>query len=140
MISVRHMDAAVELDRHRYLSLATFRSTGAVVQTPVWFTTVDGKLFVFTAGDSGKVKRLRRASRARISPCDARGHVSGPWRDVTARIVTDPSVIARASAAMRTKYGWQARLLDLFSWLTGRIGHRAWIEIEVQEGESKVPS
>jgi len=49
-------------------------------------------------------------------------------------------VIGRASAAMRTKYGWQARLLDLFSWLTGRIGHRAWIEIEVQEGESKVPS
>src|SRR5262249_40495751 len=124
------MDAAGELDRHRHLSLATFRSTGAEVRTPVWFAAADGKLFVVTAGDSGKVKRLRRASRARISACDARGNVSGPWRDVSARIVTDASVIARASAALRTKYGWQARLLDLFSRLTGRIRRRAWIEIE----------
>lgn len=125
------MDAAVELDHHRHLSLATFRSTGAVVRTPVWFAAADRKLFVVTAGDSGKVKRLRRTSRARISPCDARGNVNGPWQDVTARIVTDPPVIARASAALRTKYGWQARLLDLFSWLTGRIRRRAWIEIEM---------
>src|SRR5262249_44589501 len=125
------MDVARELDRHRHLSLATFRSTGVEVRTPVWFAAVDGKLFVVTAGDSGKVRRLRHASRARISACDARGNVSGPWRDVRARVVTDPSVIARASAAMRTKYGWQARLLDLFSSLTGRIRHRAWIEIEM---------
>jgi len=131
MISEHHMDLVGELDRHRHLSLATFRSTGAEVRTPVWFAAADGKLFVVTAGDSAKVKRLRRASRARISTCDALGNVNGPWRDVTARIVTDPSVIARASAAMRAKYRWLARLLDLFSWLAGRIRHRAWIEIDM---------
>ena len=59
------MSAADELGRHRYMSLATFRKSGAQVATPVWFAPADGKLYVFTAGDSGKVKRLRGSSRAR---------------------------------------------------------------------------
>lgn len=44
--------SVVELDRHRYLSLATFRRNGAEVKTPVWFAAADGKLYVFTAGES----------------------------------------------------------------------------------------
>ena len=119
------------LDRHRYLSLATFRRSGAEVRTPVWFAAADGRIYLFTAGDSGKVKRLRRSSRARIAPSDMRGHVSGEWQDVAARLVTEPRVIERAHAALRAKYGWQVRLGDLFSRLTGRIRRRAWIEIEV---------
>lgn len=119
------------LDRHRYVSLATFRRTGAEVRTPVWFAAVDGKIYLFTAGDSGKVKRLRRSSRARIAPSNMRGHVRGEWRDVSARLVTEPRVMERAHAGLRAKYGWQARLGDLFSRLTGRLQRRAWIEIEV---------
>jgi uncharacterized protein len=119
------------LDRHRYLSLATFRRSGAEVRTPVWFAAADGKLYVFTAGESGKVKRLRHSARARVAPSDMRGHVRGGWSDVTARIVTEPGVIERAHAALRAKYGWQMWIGDLFSRLTGRIRRRAWIEIEV---------
>ena len=125
------MDTAAERDRYRYLSLATFRVGGAEVRTPVWFAAVDGKLYVFTTGESGKVKRLRRSSRARVAPCDARGHVLGPWRDAEARLIDSEAVIARAQAALRAKYGWQKRLLDLFSRLWGRVRRRAWIEIEV---------
>ena len=121
------MDAAAALDQDRYLSLATYRANGAEVATPVWFAAVDGTLYVFTAGASGKVKRLRRSSRARVAPCDARGTVTGPWRDAIARIVTDPAPIARAQEALRAKYGWQKWVLDLFSRLTGRIHRRAWI-------------
>jgi PPOX class probable F420-dependent enzyme len=123
--------AAAALDQRRYLSLATYRASGAEVATPVWFAALDGVLYVFTAGDSGKVKRLRRSSRARVAPCDARGTVQGVWRDASARIVTDVGMIARAETALRTKYGWQKRLLDLGSRLTGRICHRAWIAIEL---------
>ena len=119
------------LDRQRYLALATFRRTGAGVRTPVWFAAMDGKIYVFTAGESGKVKRLRHSSRARVAPCDVRGEVRGAWWDGTARIVTEPGVIERAHAALRAKYGWQAWVGDLFSRLTGRIRRRAWIEIEV---------
>jgi uncharacterized protein len=117
-------------DRQRYMVLATFRRTGAEVRTPVWFAAADGKLYLFTAGESGKVKRLRHSSRARVAASDMRGRVHGEWWDVAARIVTEPRVIERAHAALRAKYGWQVRLGDLFSRLTGRIRRRAWIEIE----------
>ena len=113
-------------DRHRYLNLSTFRRTGVEVRTPVWFAAADGKLYAFTAHESGKVKRLRRSSRARVAPSDMRGRVRGVWCDVTA-----PRLIERAHGALRAKYGWQMWLTDLFSRLTGRIRRRAWIEIEV---------
>ena len=134
------MNPIGELDRHRYLSLATFRRTGAEVKTPVWFAAAEGKLYVFTAGDSGKAKRLRHSPRARVAPSDARGHVLGAWRDAVARIVTEPRSIARAHAALRAKYGWQMRLADLASRLAGRMRRRAWIEIEGPEArlESRI--
>ena len=116
---------------HRYLSLATYRASGAEVATPVWFVSVDGTFYVFTAGDSGKVKRLRRSSRARVAPCNGRGTLDGPWQDATAHVVTDVSTIGRAQAEMSKKYGGQKRLLDLGAWLTGRIRRRAWIAIDV---------
>ena len=117
------------LDQHRYLSLATFRRSGAEVRTPVWFAATGGQLYVFTAADSGKIKRLKRSPRARIAPSDMRGNVRDEWRDARARIVTDAVVIERAHQAMRTKYGWQLALTDLASRLTGRIRTRTWIEL-----------
>jgi len=123
------------MHEHRYLSLATVRRNGAEVKTPVWFAATRGKLYAFTNGESGKVKRLRHSPRVRVAPCDARGRVRGPWRDGAGCIVTDPRVIDQARAALRAKYGWQMRLLDLFSRLAGRIERRAWIEIELAPTE-----
>ena len=120
---------AAELDRHRYVSLATFRRDGTDVATPVWFAEAGGKLYVFTAGESGKVKRLRRSSRARVAPCDARGGLRGAWQDATAQIITDGGLVERGRVALRAKYGWQLRILDFFSRLTGRARRRAWIQI-----------
>lgn len=125
------MTGVTELDRHRYMSVATFRMNGAEVATPVWFAAADGKLYVFTAEQSGKVKRLRNSERARVAPSDARGRVRGEWRDATARVVTDPRVIERAQAAFQAKYGWQLRLTNFLSRLSGRINHRAWLEIQL---------
>ena len=119
------------LDRHRYMSLATFKRTGVEVSTPVWFAVADGRLYVFTAGDSGKVKRLRHSSRARVAASDARGGVRGAWQDASARIITELAAIEHARAVVRAKYGWQMRLLDVFSRLAGRLQNRAWIEITV---------
>ena len=122
------MSLATDLDRYRYVSLATFRGNGAEVRTPVWFAVVDEKLYVFSGGEAGKVKRLRRSPRARVAVCDARGSVNGPWHDATARLVDAP---AAAKTAMRAKYGWQKRVLDVFATLSGRAKKRAWIEIDV---------
>ena len=120
------------LGQERYVSLATFRRDGTQVKTPVWFAVIDGRLYVVSAGDAGKVKRLRHSSRALVAPSDARGGVRGAWRDAAARIVSDPVVIERARAALLAKYGWQARLLNIVSRLAGRIRSRAWIEVELR--------
>jgi PPOX class probable F420-dependent enzyme len=125
------MSQSVVLDQHRYLSLATFRRNGAEVATPVWFAASANRLYVFTGGDAGKVKRLRHSSRARVAPCDARGRVTGAWQEATARLVDDRTSIARARAALHVKYGWQLVLLDFGARLTGRLQRRAWIEIEI---------
>ena len=113
------------------MSLATYRANGAEVATPVWFAVVEDTLYVFTAGEAGKVKRLRRSSRARVAPCDARGTPHGPWCEATAHLVTDAAIIARAQTALQKKYGWQKWLLDLGARVTGRIRRRAWIAIVI---------
>ena len=126
------MSAVSDLDRHRYVSLSTFRRNGAEVATPVWFAAAGAKLYVFTAGDSGKVKRLRHTSRARVAPSDARGRAKGASQPATAHLVTEPRMIERAHAALRAKYGWHMWSADLLSRLTGRLQRRAWIEIDVE--------
>jgi len=120
-----------ELDQARYISFATYRRNGAEVATPVWFAAANGKLYVFTAEQSGKVKRLRHSPRARVAPSDARGRVRGEWREATARSLSEPRTIERAHAALQAKYGWQMRVTNLLSSLTGRINHRAWLEIQL---------
>lgn len=55
----------------RYLSLETFKKSGQGVKTPVWFAAEPSveldsnnvKLYVYTIGVSGKVKRIRNNSR-----------------------------------------------------------------------------
>jgi PPOX class probable F420-dependent enzyme len=115
----------------RYLNLATFRKTGAAVETPIWFAESQGRLYAFSAGNAGKVKRLRRSSQARVAICDVRGRVSGPWIDARARVITDPALIERAYRALRAKYGLQMRIANFFSTLTGRVHTRAVLEIEL---------
>ena len=125
------MSAASDLDRHRYMSLVTFRRNGAEVATPIWCAALGARLYVVSSGDSGKVKRRRHTPRARVAPANARGRVQGAWQPATARLVTEPQLIDRARAALRAKYGVQMWVAELLSRLTGRIRRRAWIEVEL---------
>ena len=119
------------LDRQRYLNLATFRRNGRAVETPVWFALREGRLYVFTDGTSGKVKRLRANPRIRIAPCDVRGGLKGEWIEGTCRRVDQPTTVEAAYAALLRKYGLQMRILNFFSRLSGRIQQRAILELEV---------
>ena len=120
------------LDREAYISLETFRRSGAGVPTPVWFALREGRLFVFSEAKAGKIKRLRNSERARIAACNVSGRVRGPWWDARARVVADPARVKTAYAALHAKYGWKMKIADFFSTLTGRIHKRAIIEIEPQ--------
>jgi PPOX class probable F420-dependent enzyme len=119
-----------EFDKNQYLSLATFRKSGVAVETPVWFAALGDKLYVFTAGNSGKVKRLRNSPAARIAPCDGRGRLRGPSRETQARIIADPAIVAQAIAALRKKYGWLALITDFAARVSGRYQKRAYLEID----------
>jgi PPOX class probable F420-dependent enzyme len=115
----------------KYVSLATYRRNCLEVKTPVWIAEVAGRYYVFSAGDAGKVKRIRATPRVRLAPCDVRGEVRGPWIDAHARIVLDPKLIVEVRRALRRKYGVLMRLTDFIATMTGRIRRRAYIEMEL---------
>ena len=86
---------------------------------------------MFTEGTAGKVKRLRNSPKSAVAPCDVRGFVKGEFVPAETVIVDDPAAIADAYDAFRAKYGWQIRLTDFMSKLTGRYDKRAMLEIEL---------
>lgn len=131
-------DATAGLAGERYISLATFRRDGREVRTPVWVARDRDRLYVFSEGTAGKVKRIRANGRVRATGCDLRGGVpeDAVWYAGRGRIVgaDELSVWSRAYAALRAKYGWQMKLGDLLSQLTGRYERRAMLELDFTGG------
>jgi PPOX class probable F420-dependent enzyme len=125
-------DAIDVLERGSYMSFATRKKSGEFVATPVWFAPEGGSYYVFSAGDAGKVKRLRNFSESRIAPCTVSGRVTGDWIDTRAYLLDDPSEQATALRALRRKYSWQMAIGDIFSTLTGKMGRRAYIRVDVE--------
>ncbi len=121
-----------QLDREAYISLATFRKSGAAVKTPVWFARSGEHFYVFSEARAGKVKRLRNDPRIQVAPCTVRGRVTGDWIDGRARRVDDAANVETAYAALRRKYGWQMRMADFFSKLSGRYDARAILELDLE--------
>jgi hypothetical protein len=124
-------DSIAALERESYLSLATFRRDGRAVETPVWFAPGGGRLYVFSEAKAGKMKRLANDPSCRVAACDMRGKVHGDWIPGRARRLDDAAGIAVAYEALQAKYGWQMRITDFISRLTGRYDARALIEIEL---------
>ncbi len=113
-----------EIKGQKYISLATFRKNGTPVQTPVWFGEKDEKLYVVTRNDSGKYKRVRNNSQARVAPCTIRGTITGPEFVATARVLP-PEDWAEARKTVGKKY-WLSRL-NIFS------RHKnVYLEIEIK--------
>src|SRR5260370_18990699 len=106
----------------KYLNLETFKKNGTGVKTPVWFAadpsaslnSNDAKLYVYTIGVSGKVKRIRNNPRVKIAPCDMRGRVLGDWVEARAEIVTGEED-ARGVQLLNKKYLPWKQLLDFFA-------------------------
>ena len=97
----------------KYISLATFRKSGAKIATPVWFGEGGEKLYVMTRSDMGKTKRIRNNPQVTVAPCTIRGKVTGPESSATARILSHEEQ-AHARQTINGKY-WMARLTSPFS-------------------------
>jgi PPOX class probable F420-dependent enzyme len=97
----------------RYISLGTFRKSGAKVATPVWFGEDGDKLYVMTLSKMGKTKRIRNNPQVTVAPCTIRGKVTGPEVTALARILP-PEEHAHARQTVNRKY-LLARLSSPFS-------------------------
>lgn len=116
-------DAAADAE---FVSLGTFRRSGAVVRTPVWIARSGDRLVVTTERSTGKVKRVRNDARVVLAPCGRMGKVDEGARDAegTAAILTDQREIAAANAALARAYGFQYRAFLGVERLVRRIQRR----------------
>ncbi|MFT7221494.1 MAG: PPOX class probable F420-dependent enzyme [Candidatus Azotimanducaceae bacterium] len=114
-----------------YISLRTFRKNGQGVDTPVWFVEdTSNKIYLFSAANAGKVKRIKNSLQAELAECDMRGGSLGDWHRCNAYLVDNADESKQAYALLVKRYGWQMRITNFFSRLTGRINHRAVIRLE----------
>jgi PPOX class probable F420-dependent enzyme len=107
------MPVPPEIQEQKYISLITFRKSGAAVPTPVWFGEWDEKLYVMTRSDSGKYKRIRNNPQVRIAPCTVGGKITGPEFAATARILP-PEAWPAAHKTIKKKY-WLTRFTIFWS-------------------------
>lgn len=121
----------IELKDASYISLSTQKKSGDSVATPVWFSQEDDTIYIFSASDAGKVKRLKNFPAAKIAPCTVNGKIRGEWLDIDTHIIDDPALEQKAHKALIDKYGWQMKCLDFFSGLFGRKESRAFISIKL---------
>lgn len=111
----------------RYVSLTTFRRSGAHVATPVWIAGDGDELVVITVDDTGKTRRLARDPRVELRPCDFRGLVlvleGAPTYAGSARVVRDPTGVTAVKGAISAKY-LMARLGDAAERVLGHLLRR----------------
>ena len=111
----------------KYLSLETFKKNGEGVKTPVWFAADpasdlsgnQARIYIYTIGNTGKVKRIRNNPRVKIAPCKIKGDPLGEFVDATAVIITGEEA-ARAMKLLNKKYFPWKQLLGFFALFSRR--------------------
>lgn len=111
----------------KYLSLETFRKSGEGVRTPVWFASAEGHggsggvtvLYIYTIGNTGKVKRIRNNPLVRVAPCDMRGNVTGEWIASRAEILQGDAAAHGMQLLNRKYFPWK-QLLGIFAFFSRR--------------------
>jgi len=106
----------------KYLCLETFRKNGQGVRTPVWFAasgpispdSSEVILYVYTTGNSGKVKRIRNNPRVRIAPCNMRGGLRMLHGAMRTEILQGEEA-AKGMGLLNRKYVPWKQLLDFFA-------------------------
>jgi PPOX class probable F420-dependent enzyme len=101
------------LGDEKFVSLTTFRKSGAAVETTVWIGRDGETLIVTTPSGSGKVKRLRNDERIALRPSSRRGKVdsSVPPVGAVAEVVEGREAMYRLDSVMGAKYPLEYRLV-----------------------------
>ncbi len=118
----------------RYLAIESYRKNGEAVKTPVWFVESQGTIYVRTANDTGKAKRIRRNPYVRIVPCNGRGTIKGNWVEAEAKFVPFEEA-DQVYLLLKQKYGLQYRLVGLLRALQRRRAKTAVLAIKTKTAE-----
>ena len=80
-------------DKEKYVNLSTQKKDGSFVNTPVWFAQDEDKndFYIFSAGEAGKVKRIRNFSSVKVAICDVRGNLQGEWISAAPKPMCQPT-------------------------------------------------
>jgi uncharacterized protein len=126
----RAVEALAGLKGYRFLNLATLRKNGVAVVTTVLFALANGRIYVWTTKDSGKVKRIRSNPAVRIAPSTRLGRPLGPISAASARIL---SVTEQTEAQSLTdrQFGWLKKFFGLIWDVQGR--EQVYLEITPTE-------
>jgi uncharacterized protein len=89
-----------------FLSLETFRKSGEGVKSPIWFVQEGDSLYMWTVGDSAKIKRIRNNPQVKIAPCKRFGEVTGEWITAHASVDDSPAAVRHVEELLRRKVGF----------------------------------
>ena len=122
-------------DKEKYVNLSTQKKDGSLVNTPVWFAQ-DGEkndFYIFSAGEAGKVKRIRNFSSVKVAICDFKGNLQGEWISAQAELINEEDSKMRAYRQLHKKYGLTIKVFDFFSKLFGKYKKRQVIKFKLQD-------
>ena len=122
-------------DKEKYINLATQKKDGTFVNTPVWFTKDEqsNDYFIFSAGEAGKVKRIRNFSSVKVAICNFKGDLRGDWVSAQAELIDEEDSITRAYGQFQRKYSLSLKVINFFSRLFGKYKKRQIIKFNFSE-------
>ena len=125
-------------NKEKYVNLSTQKKDGSLVNTPVWLAQDGDKndFYIFSAGEAGKVKRIRNFSSVKVAICDARGNLQGKWISAQAELIDEEDSKIRAYRQLHKKYGLTIKVFDFFSKLFGKYKQRQVIKFKIQDSKN----
>jgi PPOX class probable F420-dependent enzyme len=119
MSDAQNPTSVLDLAACEYVLLTTYTADGRAKPTPVWVARDDDALVAYSDVDAWKVRRVRRTPRVTMAACDSRGRPRGGPVDGVA-VLVEGRLAERVDVALRAKYGWKKRTIDLVN----RVRHR----------------
>ncbi|GER87690.1 PPOX class F420-dependent oxidoreductase [Dictyobacter vulcani] len=121
------------LKGEQFILLKTFRKSGEALATPVWFVEDQGKLYITTVQNIGKVKRIRNNGRVLLAPCNRSGAVHGTEIEARGRELPAAEQPA-AQKLLALKYGFLFKVIAFISKL--RKTQQTIIEIQPMQSQA----
>ncbi len=120
-----------QFKNQEFLNIETFRKNGSGVKTPVWFAQEGDRLYIWTVGDSGKIKRIHNNRQVNIAPCKRFGKVTGEWMAAQASVDDSVAAVQHVEVLLSRKLGFQFTLFHLIDRLMDRWkgSHRVCVKI-----------